>query len=130
MNYILFQYWIKKIVYIDYQVTVHVKARNTKTALGLTVPTFQTTKARPLQELLKLILSIAFLKLFRDVILQSMVGVKSDHPLLILGCSLISLLRYLNNVLTAKFPFGEISLQRNILRRNFWSRKHFAKCQF
>ena len=29
-----------KIVYLDYQVTIHVLARNTKTALGLTVPTF------------------------------------------------------------------------------------------
>ena len=26
-----------KIVYLDYQVTIHIKARNTKTALGLTV---------------------------------------------------------------------------------------------
>ena len=29
-----------KIVYLDYQVTINIKARNTKTALGLTVPTF------------------------------------------------------------------------------------------
>ena len=46
---------------------------NTKTALGLTAPKFQTSKAPHVQWLLKLILSIAFLKLLGDL------GVKSYY---------------------------------------------------